>query len=190
MMTIAHWTDPPPATRAERAVAIATVTAMTALMLCAIGYLHVMPSALISRGAWGFSDYSYVALMLLMSALVIAHSALSEDAIRPRTLTALASTIGGIGTLLALAKGWLLLIGAAFADEDWIAYSVFSAIALSILPFALPFAAGIILVRNDFEPVKWRVRAVSIAVASATLVIVLAALVPRWVRAVELGVQL
>lgn len=189
MTTAALWTEPPPATRAERAVAIATVTAMTALMLCAIGHLFLMPSALVGRGNWGFPDYSYVALMVLISALVITHTTLSEDAIRPRTIIVLSSTVGGIGTLMALAKGWLMLIGAAFADEDWIAYSVYGAIALSILPFVLPFAVGVILLRNDFEPVKWRVRAVVFAVASATLIIVLAALIPHWAWAVEMGVN-
>lgn len=171
---------------AERAVATATITAMTALMLCATGHLFVMPTGLVWMGIWGVPDYSYLALMALMSTLAIVHSALSEDAIRPRTLITLSSTVGGLGTLMALAKGWLMLFGAAFADEEWIAYSVFGATAISILPFALPFAVGLTLLRNDFEPTKWRVRAGSFAVASAALIIMLAALIPRWVRAAEM----
>ena len=59
---------------------------------------------------------------------------------------------------------------------------------MSVLPFALPFVAGIILLRNDFEPVKWRVRAVSIAVGAAAVIIALAALIPRLARLAEMGV--
>lgn len=40
----------------------------------------------------------------------------------------------------------------------------------------------------DFKPVKWRVRAVSIAVGAAALIITLAALIPRWARLAEMGV--
>lgn len=159
---------------------------MTALMLCAIGHLFLMPTGLVWMDIWGFPDYSYLALMALMSALAIVHSTLSEYAIRPRTIIVLSSTVGGLGTLMALARGWLMLFGAAFADEDWIAYSVFGATVISILPFALPFAVGLILLRNDFEPAKWRVRAVSFAVVSAVVIIMLAALIPRWARAAEM----
>lgn len=179
----AHWSEPEPATRAERVFAIATTTATALLMVGAIGHLFLLGSGLVpfKAGEWGFPDYSYLMLMALMSVALIAHSALSEDALRPRRIIVLSSTIGGVGTLLALAKGWLMLFGAAFAEEDWVTYSVLGATAVSILPFALPLAAGIILLRNDFEPTQWRMRAVALAIALATTVILIAALVPRWV---------
>ena len=179
----AHWSEPEPATRAERVFAIATTTAVALLMVGAIGHLFLLGSGLIpfKAGEWGFPDYSYLMLMVLISAALIAHSALSDDALRPRTIIVRSSTIGGVGTLLALAKGWLMLIGAAFAEEDWIAYSVLGATAVSILPFALPLAAGIILLRNDVEPREWRTRAVALAITFAATVILIAALVPRWV---------
>lgn len=53
---------------------------------------------------------------------------------------------------MALGKGWLMVLGAAFAEEEWATYSVFGATAVSILPFALPLAAGLILLRNAFAP--------------------------------------
>ena len=87
-------------------------------------------------------------------------------------MTALSSIIGGIGTLLALTKGWLMVIGMLYSEETWKESAVFALVALSIVPFALPFVSGIIFPRNDFEPVRSRVRAVSIAVGYATLVVV------------------
>ncbi|QAY61200.1 hypothetical protein ET475_15240 [Microbacterium protaetiae] len=179
----AHWSEPEPATRTERIFAIATTMTVALLTLCAIGHLFLLGSGLVpfNAGEWGFPDYSYLMLMGLMSVALIARSALSEDALRPRTIIVLSSTIGGIGTLLALAKGWLMLFGAAFAEEDWVTYSVLGATAVSILPFALPLAAGIILLRNDFEPRQWRVRAVALAITVAATVMLIAALVPRWV---------
>lgn len=178
----AYWSEPEPATRDERVVAWGTAVAVALLLLGAVAHLFLLGSGLVpfEGGAWGFPDYSYIALMVAMSTVLVAHSSLSEDALRPRTIIVLATTIGGIGTLLALVKGWLTMFGAAFAEQDWVTYSVFGAVAISILPFALPFAVGIILLRNDFEPVRWRIRAVSLAVASSAVVIALAALVPRW----------
>jgi|EndMetStandDraft_3_1072993.scaffolds.fasta_scaffold75607_2 hypothetical protein len=180
-----YWSEPEPATRAEKAVAVATAAAIALLMLCAVGHLFLFSTGIVPLGTseWGFPDVSYLALMTLMSTLVITHSALSEDAIRPWTIVIISSAIGGIGTLLALARGWLLAFGAAFAEEDWVTYSVLGATAISILPFALPFAVGVILVRNDFEPPRWRVRAVSLAVAISAAIVVLAALAPRWAGA-------
>lgn len=182
----ANWSEHEPATRAERVIAIATTAAVALLTVGAIGHLFLLSSGLVpfNAGEWGFPDYSYLMLMALMSVALIAHSALPEDALRPRTIIILSSTIGGVGTLLALAKGWLMSFGAAFAEEDWIAYSVLGATAVSILPFALPLAAGIILLRNDFEPRRWRMRAVAIAITVAATVILIAALVPRWVGSV------
>lgn len=162
---------------------MATTTAVALLTVGAIGHLFLLGSGLVpfKEGDWGFPDYFYLMLMALISAALLAHSALPEDALRPRTIIVLSSTIGGVGMLLALAKGWLMSFGAAFADEDWVAYSVLGATAVSILPFALPLAVGIILLRNDFEPRKWRMRAVALAITFAATVILIAALVPRWV---------
>jgi len=175
--------EPEPATRAERVVAITTTAAVALLTVGAIGHLFLLGSGLVpfNAGEWGLPDYSYLMLMALISVALIVHSALPEHARRPRTIIVLSSTIGGVGTLLALAKGWLMSFGAAFAEEDWIAYSVLGATAVSILPFALPLTAGIILLRNDFKPREWRVRAVAIAITVAATVILIAALVPRWV---------
>lgn len=116
------------------------------------------------------------------------NSSAGEDALRPRTLLTLSSIIGGIGTLLALGKGWFMMIGLLYSEEAWKESAVFPLIAISIVPLALPFASGIILLRNDFEPVKWRVRAVSIAVGEAAIIIALAALIPRWARLAEMGI--
>lgn len=189
MTTGAHWVPPDPPTRAELVVAAVTVTLIAVLMLCGIGLLFSPVDSLLAghHGYWGFTAYGYVGLMLLMSACVIAHSALSEDALRPRTILGLSIGVGGIGTAMALMKGWFLLFGAAFVTESWISYWVVGVTLLSILPFALPFTAAVILLRNDIEPVRWRVRAMSIAVGSAALVFVLALLVPQWVRAIEMG---
>lgn len=125
---------------------------------------------------------------MFLSALVLAHASLGEDALRPRTMIALFSIIGGVGTLMALTKGWLMMIGLLYSEETWQESAVFVLVAMSIVPFVLPFVSGIILLRNDFEPVRWRVRAVSIAVGCPTLVVVLAALIPRWARLAETGV--
>jgi hypothetical protein len=142
----------------------------------------------LDRDGWGFADVSYLALMVLTSALVLVHASLGEDALRPRAVVVLSSVIGGIGALLALARGYFLMFGLLYSEEEWRTSAVLALAVLSIVPFTLPFAAGIILLRNDFEPVKWRVRAVSIAVGVAALVIALAAMIPRWARLAEMGV--
>ena len=186
----ALWTEPEPAMRSERLIAISSVSLIGVALALSIAHLFLMITGLvpITTGEWGFADASYLALVALLSALVLVHSSLGEDALRPRTMIALSIIIGGIGTLMALAKGWLLLIGLLFSEETWREFAVFALVALSIVPFAVPFASGIILLRNDVEPVKWRVRAVSIVVAVAALIVALAALVPRWARLAEMGV--
>lgn len=184
------WVEPPPATRRERLVAVSSAGLIGVALVLSIGHLFLMIKGLvpINTGQWGFADLSYLALMALLSALVLVHASLGEDALRPRTMIALSSIIGGIGTLMALSKGWLMMIGLLYSEETWKESAVFALVAMSIVPFALPLASGIILLRNDFEPVRWRVRAVSIAVGCATLVVVLAALIPRWARLAETGV--
>ena len=185
----AIWVEPPPATRGEKIVAISTVSAGGVIMALAVGHLFMSARGLVpfNTGEWGFPDFAYLMLMVLLSALILVHAALGEDALRPRTMIALASTVGAIGTLLALGKGWLMLVGAGFSEARWMECSAFAALAISILPFALPFTAGVILLRNDFEAVAWRVRAVAIAVTATAFVIVLAALIPRWARLAEVG---
>lgn len=187
---VALWVEPEPETRSERIIAISTVTLIGVMLVLSIGHLFLPTMGLValSREGWGFADISYLALMALMSALVLVHASLGEDALRPRTMIALSSVIGGIGTLLALARGYFSLFGLLYAEEEWRTYAVFALAVLSVVPFALPFASGIILLRNDFEPVRWRVRAVSIAVGVAVLIIALVALVPRWARLAEMGV--
>lgn len=186
----AQWVEPEPATRGERLVANASVILIGVAMALSVLHLFLMITGLvpINTGEWGFADASYLVLMALLSALVLVHASLGEDALRPRTMVTLSSIIGGIGTLLALGKGWFMLIGLLYSEEAWKESAVFALIVMSIVPFALPFASGIILLRNDFEPVRWRVRAVSIAVGVATIIIALAALIPRWARLAEMGV--
>ncbi|OIU87698.1 hypothetical protein [Microbacterium sp. AR7-10] len=184
------WVEPEPATRSERLIAISTICLIGVGMVLAILHLFLMITGLvpINTGEWGFADVSYLALTALLSVLVLVHASLGEDALRPRTMIVLSSVIGGIGTLMALAKGWLMLIGLLYSDESWRESAVLALVVMSIVPFALPFASGVVLARNDFEPVKWRVRAVSIAVGAAALIITLAALIPRWARLAEMGV--
>lgn len=187
---VALWVEPEPATRSERLVAISTICLIGVGMVLAILHLFLMITGLmpINTSEWGFADVSYLALMALLSVLVVVHASLGEDALRPRTMIVLSSVVGGIGTLMALTKGWFLMFGLLYSEESWKESALLALVVMSIVPFALPFASGIILLRNDFEPVKWRVRAVSIAVASAAIVIVLAALIPRWARLAEMGV--
>ena len=184
------WVEPEPATRSEQLISMSTVCLIGVGMVLAIFHLFLMITGLvpINTGEWGLADVSYLALTTLLSVLVLVHASLGEDALRPRTMIVLSSVIGGIGTLMALTKGWLMLIGLLYSDETWRESAVFALVVLSIVPFALPFASGVILARNDFEPVKWRVRAVSIAVGAAALIITLAALIPRWARLAEMGV--
>jgi len=176
--------------RSERLVANASVSLIGVAMALSIAHLFMMITGLvpINTGEWGFADISYLALMALLSALVLVHASLGEDALRPRTMIALSSIIGGIGTLMALTKGWFMLFGLLYSEETWKESAILALVVMSIVPFALPFASGIILLRNDFEPVNWRVRAVSIAVGAAALIITLAALIPRWARLAEMGV--
>ncbi|MGO2746205.1 hypothetical protein [Microbacterium sp.] len=187
---VALWVEPEPATRSERLVANASVSLIGVAMALSIAHLFMMITGLvpINTGEWGFADISYLALMALLSALVLVHASLGEDALRPRTMIVLSSIIGGIGTLMGLAKGWFMLFGLLYSEETWKESAVFALVVMSIVPFVLPFATGIILLRNDFEPVKWRVQAVSIAVGAAALIITLAALIPRWARLAEMGV--
>ncbi|AXL12091.1 hypothetical protein DXT68_08045 [Microbacterium foliorum] len=187
---VALWIEPEPATRSEQLIAISTVCLIGVGMVLAVFHLFLMITGLvpINNGEWGFADVSYLALTALLSVLVLVHASLGEDALRPRTMIVLSSVIGGIGTLMALTKGWLMLIGLLYSDESWRESAVFALVVMSIVPFALPFASGVILARNDFEPVRWRVRAVSIAVGAAALIIMLAALIPRWARLAEKGV--
>lgn len=184
------WVEPPPVTRHERLVAVSSVSLIGVALVLSIGHLFLMIKGLvpINTGEWGFADLSYLALMALLSVLVLVHASLGEDALRPRTMIVLSSIIGGIGTLMALTKGWFMMIGLLYSEETWKESAVFALVAMSIVPFALPFVSGIILLRNDFEPVRWRVRAVSVAVGCATLVVVLAALIPRWARLAETGI--
>lgn len=186
----ALWVEPEPATRGERLVANTTVILIGVAMALSVLHLFLMIKGLvpINTGEWGFADASYLVLVALLSVLLLVHASLGEDALRPRTMVTLSSIVGGIGTLFALGKGWFLLIGLLYSEEAWKESPVFALIVMSIVPFALPFASGIILLRNDFEPVKWRVRAVSIAVAIAAIIIALAALIPRWARLAEMGV--
>jgi hypothetical protein len=163
--SVALWVEPEPATRSERIVATSTVSLLGVALVLSIGHL-----------------------MLPTSGLVLVHASLGEDALRPRAVVVLSSVIGGIGALLALARGYFLMFGLLYSEEEWRTSAVLALAVLSIVPFTLPFAAGIILLRNDFEPVKWRVRAVSIAVGVAALVIALAAMIPRWARLAEMGV--
>ena len=187
---VALWVEPEPASRSERIIAVSTVSLIGVVLALAIGHLFLPTMGLVAlnRDGWGFADVSYLVLMALMSALVMAHASLGEDALRPRTMLVLSSVIGGIGTLLALVRGYFSLFGLLYAEEEWRTYAVFALAVLSVVPFALPFASSIILLRNDFEPVRWRVRAVSIAVGVAVLIIALAALIPRWARLAEMGV--
>ena len=184
------WVAPEPATRTERLVAVSTVSAIGLMMVLAILHLALTPYALIGveTAEWGFADFSYLLLMVHLSALTLVPASLREDVPRSRTMIALACTIGLVGTVLTLAKGWFMLIGLLYADEDWKTYVVLGATVISLLPFVLPFASGVILLRNDFEPVRWRVRAISIIVASTVAVIAVAALLPRWARFAELGI--
>lgn len=179
----ASGSEPESVTHAERVFSVVTATAVALLIVGAIGHLFLLGSGLVpfQTGEWGFADYSYLMLMALMSVALIAHSTLPEDALRPRTIVIVSSTIGGVGTLVAFAKGWLMLLGAAFAEEEWVTYSVFGATVVSILPFALPLAAGLILLRKDFALKESRTRAITLAVILAAAVIVVASLVPRWV---------
>lgn len=185
-----QWVEPEPATRGERLVANASVILIGLAMALSVLHLFLMIKGLvpINTGEWGFADVSYLMLMALLSVLLLVHASLGEDALRPRTMVTLSSIIGGIGTLLALGKGWFMLIGLLYSEEAWKESAVFALIVMSIVPFALPFASGIILLRNDFEPVNWRVRAVSIAIATAAIIISLAALIPRWARLTEMGI--
>lgn len=187
---VALWVEPEPATRSERIIAVSSVSLIGVVLVLAIGHLFLPTTGLVAlnRDGWSFVDVSYLALMALMSALVLVHASLGEDALRPRTMLVLSSVIGGIGTLLALARGHFSLFGLLYSEEEWRTYAVFALAVLSVVPFALPFASGIILLRNHFEPVRWRVRAVSITIGAAALVIALAALVPRWGRLAEMGV--
>lgn len=187
---VALWGEPEPATRSERLVANTSVSLIGVAMALSIAHLFMMITGLvpINTGERGFADISYLALMALLSALVLVHASLGEDALRPRTMIVLSSIIGGIGTLMALAKGWFMLFGLLYSEETWKESAILALVVMSIIPFALPFASGIILLRSDFEPVKWRVRAVSIAVGAAALIITLAALIPRWARLAEMGV--
>lgn len=187
---VALWVEPEPATRSERILAVSTVSLIGVTLVLSIGHLMLPTSGLVAldRDGWGFADVSYLALMALMSALVVAHASLGEDALRPRTMVVLSSVIGGIGTLLALGRGYFLMFGLRYSEEEWRTCAVLALAVLSIVPFALPFAAGVILLRNDFEPVKWRVRAVSIAVGATAVIIALAAMIPRWARLAEMGI--
>jgi len=189
---VESWVEPEPATRSERIIAVSSVALIGIALALSIGHLLLLliPTGLVplGTGGWGFADVSYLALMVLMSVLVMVHASLGEDALRPRAMVVVSSIVGGIGALLALARGYFLMFGLLYSEETWKEYAVYAVIVLSIVPFALPFASGIILLRNDFEPVRWRVRAVSIAVAAAAAIIVLAALIPRWVRLAEMGV--
>lgn len=187
---VALWVEPEPATRSERIIAVSSVSLIGVALVLSIGHLFLPTMGLVglNRDGWGFADVSYLALMALMSALVLVHASLGEDALRPRTMLVLSSVIGGIGTLLALARGYFSLFGLLYSEEEWRTYAVFALTVSSVVPFALPFASGIILLRNDFEPVRWRVRAVSIAVGVAVVIIALAALIPRWARLAEMGV--
>ncbi len=83
----AYWSEPEPATRVERVVAWGTAVAVALLLLCAVGHLFLLGSGLVpfKAGEWEFPDYSYIALMVAMSAVLMTHSSLSEDALRPRT---------------------------------------------------------------------------------------------------------
>jgi hypothetical protein len=186
----ALWVEPEPATRSERLIAVSTVCLIGVALALSIGHLMLPTTGLVAlnRDGWDFADISYLALMALLSALVLAHASLGEDALLPRTMVVLSSVIGGIGTLLALARGYFLMFGLLYAEEEWRTSAVLALAVLSIVPFALPIASGIILLRNDFEPVKWRVRAVSIAIGVAAVIIALAALIPRWARLAEMGV--
>lgn len=186
---VAPWVEPEPATRSERLIAISTVGLIGVALALSIMHLFLMVTGLvpINTGEWGFADLSYLTLMALLSVLVLVHASLGEDALRPRTMIVLSSIIGGIGTLMALTKGWFMLIGLLYSEETWKESAVLALVVLSIVPFALPFASGILLLRNDFEPAKWRVRAVSIAVGVAAFIIALAALIPRWARLAEMG---
>ncbi|MFF5626655.1 hypothetical protein ACFY5A_14905 [Microbacterium sp. NPDC012755] len=187
---VALWVEPERATRSEKIIAVSTVSLIGVVLALAIGHLFLPTTGLVAlnRDGWGFADISHLALMALISALVLVHASLGEDALRPRTMLVLSSVIGGIGTLLALARSYFLLFGLLYSEEEWRTSAVFALAVLGVIPFALPFASGIILLRNDFEPVKWRVRAVSITVGTAALIVVLAAMIPRWVRLAEMGV--
>lgn len=187
---VALWVEPEPATRAERIIALSTVSLIGVVLALAIGHLFMPTMGLVglNQDGWGCADISYLALVALMSALVVVHASLGEDALRTRTMVVLSSVLGGIGTLLALARGYFSLFGLLYAEEEWRTYAVFALAVLSVVPLALPFASGIILLRNDLEPVRSRVRAVSIAVGVAVLIIALAVLIPRWARLAEMGV--
>lgn len=184
------WSEPPPATRIEKIVAISTVSGVGVLMALALWFgLHSVEGLVgLGRDEWVFADFGYLGLMALTAVLLLIHAARGEDALRPKTMIALSCIIGALGTAQALYLGWFRFIGAGWSGEDWKMSSVLGLTAMILLPYALPFTAGVILLRNDFEPVNWRVRAVSIAVASTAIVILLAALIPRWARLAEMGV--
>lgn len=186
----ALWSEPLPATRIEKIVAISTVSGVGILMALALwfGFNAVEGLVGLGRDGWVFADFGYLGLMALMAVLLLIHAALGEDALRPKTMIALSCIVGALGTAQALYLGWFRFIGAGWSGEEWKMSAVLGLTAMILLPYVLPFTVGIILVRNDFEPVKWRVRAVAIAIASTALVIALAALIPRWARLAEMGI--
>lgn len=174
-----------------RAVSVVTLCGIVALMATAVWHMLftlMMGLVLVNTGRWGFADFSYLIGLGLLSVLLLCHAALPDLARLPRSVIVSSSIIGVPGVLISLGKWWLLILG---SNADWKVVSTFAMFALGVLPFTLVLATGIVLLRADDEehvhPRRFRIGGVSIAVAAAGVVILLAAWLPRLVRLYEIG---
>jgi len=133
---------------------------------------------------WAVFDVGYLAGLALLAAVTLCHAMLISPTRSPLTAIWLSIAFGTLGVLLAMVEILLDQIG---ADTDWKLAVTFSSFVLNVLPFLMVLAAGIVMLRMRDRSIRFRVIGVGICVASAAVVVVLAAWIPRLVRATELG---
>lgn len=178
-----------PVKPAQRAASIATLVVVMALLIASL--FHIFHRTVETHGPnqqWSVVDAPYLLGMIALAALLVIHAGLQEEAMLPRTLVTITCILAVPAGLLM----FLIVIAWSIAQEQgattaWIDAAAVGQLVTAILPFALPFTSGVILWRHDTETAKFRVRAVSLAVAIAAAVVLIAAGLPWIVHAVAGG---
>lgn len=180
--TYAHF----PVTKAQRALSAVTVVAVITLLIAAVGHLlhRIVAASADQNLRWSVVDAPYLLGMIALAAFLIVHAALQEEAMLPRTIISLTCVFAVPAALLLYL---ILIVRSIPPPMAWTNVAIASQLVVGMIPFALAFAAGMIMWRNDVESPAYRVRAVALAVAITTLVVFVAAAVPWLVYAIEVG---